>query len=262
GCEIGASLERPEGGAAWFVNIELPDGTHAGMYLNYNGRYGTARYEFFQEPYLSSLIQVPTAMEDWNSQFEMIGYENFWGFWRAAARMGLDTWDAAKTFYTALTEVGDGAAYTVTEGDDVENGVLTLKTARFHSAYDPQEGTLEERTAAQAALYAQIGNKNGILGPDQPSSGEPLVYRLTGLTVLNPSLAASKVQISVNGADCGVFELARGDFDTLIPLELEAVSAESPVTVEVRITETNYGTPETAIIEVFPGLSGNISGAN
>lgn len=261
GCEIGASLERPEGGAAWYVSIELPNGRHAGMYLNYNGRYGTPLYEFLQEPYLSSLITVPTAMEDWAPQMDMIGYESFWGFWRAATRMGLDTWEAAKTCYTALTEIGDGAAYTVTEGGDVENGVLTLKTARFHTAYDTQEGTLDERTAAQAALYAQIGNERGILGPDRPSSGEPLVYRLTGLTVYNPSLAAAKVQITVNGADCGTFELTKGDFYTLIPLDLEEVSAETPITVEVQITETNYGIPEAAIIEVFPGLTGNISGA-
>lgn len=50
GCEIGASLERPEGGAAWYVSIELPNGRSAGMTLHYNGRYGTPLYEFLQEP--------------------------------------------------------------------------------------------------------------------------------------------------------------------------------------------------------------------
>lgn len=261
GTEIGASLERPEGMAAWYVSIELPDGRSAGLELNYNGRYGTPLYEFIEDPYLSSLIKVPTAMEDWNPQFDLIGYERFWAFWRAAQRSNEDTWEACKKYFTQLTEVGDGAAFTVVLGGDMDGDTYNFQAARFHSAYFTEKDTLEDAVSAQFELYRAIGNERGILGPDQDSTGEELVYRLTGLTVFNPSLCAKQIQVTVNGIDAGIFDLSPSDFCTLISLDLPDFIADSPISVTVKVISVNYGTPDTAIIDVYPGIGGNISNA-
>ena len=261
GCVISASLERPEGHTSWYVAMELPDGGSAGMELKYDGRYGSPRYEFLQDPYRSSLIEVVTAMEDWNLQFDEFGYERFWGFWREAKRAGRDTWEALELCFTELTELGDGASWTATEGGDIEDGVLRLKAGRLHTAYAPEEGTLEEQLAAQNELYRKIGNEKGILGPDEEDTGEPLVFRLTGLTVYNPSLAASEVRVLVNGTDCGAYTLTEGDFFTMILLDLEDLPGDRPVEITVEILKTNYGTPGDAVIEVWPGLASNISKA-
>lgn len=261
GTEIGASLERPESMAAWYVSIELPDGTSGGIELNYNGRYGTPLYEFIEDPYLSSLIEVPTSMEDWNPQMEMIGHERFWSFWRAAQRSGEDLWEACCRYYTELSEVGDGAAFTRVEGGDMEGDTFSFRAARFHSAYFAEKNSLKEETAYQYQMYESVGNAYGILGPDREDSGEPLVFRLTGLTVFNPSLSAKQIQVTVNGIDAGTYDLSSEDFCTLIPIELPDFSAEQPISVDVKVISTNYGMPESAIIDVYPGVGGNISGA-
>ncbi len=261
GCVIGASLQRPEGAPAWYVEMELPDGRSAGMALSYNGRYGTARYEFLTDPYASSLVQTPSVMDDWAPSIERFGSDVVWAYWRAATRMGLDPWEATSEFFTELTEIGDGAAFTLREDQDMENGVYHFDAARFHTAYYTEKGTLGEAVRAQYNLYSSVGNRFGILGPDDPYRNDPLVYQLKGLTIYNPSLAAATVRIRLDHEDVGTFDLSAGDFCTLIPLDLPEFEASRPVSVDVEVLETYYGTPEEAIIQVWPGIGSNISGA-
>lgn len=260
GCEIGASLDRPDVFPAWYVEIELPDGRTAGSMLSFNGRYGTLPYEFITEPYASALVTEPSGMEDWTPQMDQFGYENFWAFWRAAKRAGIDPWQAGKQFFAGMTEFGAGAAFTVTEGD-WDGGAYTLETARFHMAYYTADGTLAEQVAAQNALYQQIGNKNGILGYGHADDGEALYYRLTGITVYNPTLCAVQVRVTVNGTDCGVFDLASGDFCTLIPLSLPEYAADRPISVTVQVVSARNIPASSAILEVYAGLESNISNA-
>ena len=261
GDEIGASLYRPEGAASWYVSITLPDGRSAGMALAYNGRYGTPLYEFIEDPYLSKLIEEPTAMEDWAPQMELIGSERFWAFWRAAMRSGMDPWDACERFHSLLTEVGDGAAFTRVSGGNMDGDTFRFQTARFHMAYFAEGDSLQEETSYQYERYQSVGNADGILGPDAEANGEELFFTLTGLTIFNPGLSAKQVQITVNGIDCGSFDLSPNDFCTLIPLELPDFKADQPISVEVKVLSVNYGTTDTAIIDVYPGLSSNISNA-
>ena len=69
--------------------------------------------------------------------------------------------------------------------------------------------------------------------------------------------AGTSEQTAFKTIQAAVAKAGNNDIVTVLPGEY----AETPITVEVRITETNYGIPETAIIEVFPGVTGNISGA-
>lgn len=262
GCIISASLERPEGFARWLLCVEDAEGHDAWLQLDYNGRYGTPRYEFLEDVYLSSLIETPSGMEDWNDQMEVYGYETFWAFWRAAARNGMDAWEAAERCFTQLTEFGDGAAWTMCESGDMDGDAYTFRCARLRAAYCGDDwDSIDALTKTQYETYQQIGNAWGILGTDDPDALPELYFSLTGLTVFNPSLAASKVQVTVNGIDVGTFALERGDFCTLLDVEMPEQVADRPLTVTVRVVETNYGAPDEAIIEVYPGLGGNISGA-
>ena len=144
----------------------------------------------------------------------------------------------------------------------MENGSCTLELARFHSVYYEEGETLAAEVAAQYALYEKIGNEKNILGPETDvERSDALYYRLQGLSIYNPSLAARSVQLRVNGEALGSFELTQGDFWTLIPLDLPDCAADRPITVEVEIVSTNFGSPSEAIIEVHGGLASNISGA-
>lgn len=251
GCVILAGLTRPDVMPLWAVSITAPDGRSALMTLAYNGRYGTPSYEFLVDDAVS---------RDWELQADEYGAFAVSAFLRAADRQGLDPADAAKACWSALTELGDSAAFTLCEGD-MDSGVYHLETARFHENYYEECDTLAESVAAQYSRYASEGNARGILGPDTNSDGVELEFQLTGLTVFNPSMAASKVRICVNGTEAGVFDLCASDLCTLIPLELPSVRADAPITVDVEVLETNYGAPVDAILEVYPGVGGNISGA-
>ena len=256
---FGAALDRPEGGAAWAISVTAPDGSACNYELFYNGRYGTYAYEYLADNSVSDPLD--SLNMDPQIAFELInhvGEDAFFALLRASERTGKDPWAVLDRYCSPLAEYGDAASYTVCQGE-MDGDTYCLEAARLHEYYDPGEGSLAERVAAQAALYAEIGNEKGILGPGQ-ESGEALYFDLNGLTVYNPTLLAQEVTITVNGIETGTYDLTEGDFITLLDVCCGELPADEPIRVELRVTESR-GDPNAAILEVWPGVGGNISGA-
>ena len=172
-----------------------------------------------------------------------------------------------RRYHTAMGEFGDSAAFTWTSMDAFENGSCGFRSARIHSpSYERilennSNLDLAEAVRRQYELYQEIGNELGILGPGRDAAGVDLTYQLTGVTVFNTTLAAKRVEITVEGESIGTFELSADRFCTLIPVDVPEVTADHPVQVTVRVTETWFGDPEYAVIEAYGGLDSNISGA-
>lgn len=259
GDSIAAALERPEGGACWLVTVRTPNGAEASYELDYNGRYGTLCYEYLTDPTAWEDYDRLPSPESLSALSSVLGSQVLEAFLRAAARDGLNPGEAMRCFCSPCRDIGDAAAYTVFYGE-MDGDSYFLEASRLHENYDPGEGTLTERTIFQADLYAQIGNELGILGPER-EGGEELYFELKGLTVYNPTLMARRVAIKVNSLDVGSFDLSADDFCTLIPLDLGPLDADLPVSVQVQVLDAGERDPALAILEVWPGLGGNISGA-
>ncbi len=265
---IAAALDRPDAAPCWMLMVKSPEGAEAGYPLAYNGRYGTYAYEYLSDPSASSWYPQLPAQEELECFEEVLGKDVLYSFMRAVARREIDPWQAMWDYCTPLTDIGDGAAYTM-YSCEMDGDVCRLDTAMLREGYDPAENTrehlsLEERVAGQAALYQQVGNRYGILGlsgeyseTDRP----PLVVDLKGLTVYNPTLLAKRVSVQVNGADAGEFDLEEGDFCTLLDMDFNDLPGDQAQHIQVRVIETRGGDPSRAILEVWPGLGGNISGA-
>ena len=189
------------------------------------------------------------------------GEKHFWDFWHGAEEAGVRDWNEAGRYFSRITEIGDGAAFTLSQGGDFYNGSYQFQIARFHTNYYEEADTLAESVSAQYRKYQQIGNSLGILGPEKDDEGVELTYQLTGVSIFNPILAAKEVEILVNGENVGKFSLAADRFCTLIPLSLPEVAADKPIDVEIRVTDVYYGAAEDAIIEAEAGIGGNISSA-
>lgn len=257
---IGAALDRPEGGPAWALSVTAPDGSAANFELSYNGRYGTYAYEYLTDN-SSTLAEDSLSIEPEVAEvlIDDVGEDTFSAFLREAARQRKDPWAVMYRYCTNLSGCfGDSMAYTICQGD-MDGDTYYLEAAFMHENYDPDEGSVAERAAWQAALYAEIGNDMGIHGPESDST-EPLYFELDGLTVINPTLLAQEVTITVNGIEIGAFELTEGDFVTFLNVSVEELPADTSIRIEVRVTESR-GDPNAAILEVWPGVSGNISGA-
>ena len=155
-------------------------------------------------------------------------------------------------------DFGDSAAYTVCQGE-MDGDSYRLQAARLREGYDPGAGSIAERTAAQAARYAEIGNAGGILAEGH-TEGETLYFDLNGLTIFNPTLLAREVTITVNGIETGTYDLTEGDFITLLDVCAGELPADVPIQVEIKVTDSR-GDPNAAILEAWPGVGGNISGA-
>ena len=256
---IGAALDRPEGGAAWAVSVTAPDGSNANYELYYNGRYGTLACEYLTDNAAGLNGEAermdPTLVDEMTGQ---VGDDVFYSLLRAAARIRKDPWAVLERYCSPLCDFGDSAAYTVCQGE-MEGDTYYLEAARLRENYDDASGSIAERTAHQAALYDEIGNEGGILGID-PTASEALYFDLNGLTVYNPTLLAQEVTITVNGIETGTYELTEGDFITLLDVCCGELPTDEPIRIELRVTESR-GDPAAAILEVWPGVGGNISGA-
>ena len=261
GCVISASLDRPEGFPAWYVEAELPNGKKDGMMLWYNGRYGTPQYEFLEIRGRDTVLGEPMDPGLLEELYALCGEKNFWDFWSAAEDAGVTSWTEAARCFAETLEYGDSASFILTDGGEFFDGSCTFRIARFHTAYFAEEPTLEGRVRAQYDKYLEVGNADGILGPDRGGEGVELVYQLTGVSVFNALLAAKEVEVLVNGESVGTCALSQDHFCTLIPLELPEIAADRPITVEVRVTEVYFGTVQDALIEARAGIGGNISGA-
>lgn len=255
GCVISAGLTRPDVLPMWLVTITAPDGRSAAMSLDYNGRYGTPIYEFLTED-----MSYEAVSQDWELQAHEFGYYAVSAFLRAAERQGLDPQEAAKACNSALTELGDTAAFTRSEGD-MDSGIYHLEAARFREDYYEEMSSLAESVHSQYRSYLYSKGPQDILGPGVSTEGVELVFQLTGLTVFNPSMQATRVRVTVNHEVVGEYDLCASDMCTIIPLDLPEVRANAPITVDVEVLETSFGTPDSTILEVTCGVGGNISGA-
>ena len=64
----------------------------------------------------------------------------------------------------------------------------------------------------------------------------------------------------MNGQEAGSFALTEGDFFTWLPLDFPNEPGDAPLRVEVRVTETLFGPPEQAVLDLWPDLSSNLRG--
>lgn len=259
GDSIGAALDRPEGGPCWIVSVQAPNGAETACELVYNGRYGTPAYEYLTDPSASELYRQLPEPEALGALEGVLGRDVLWSFLRASARAAIDPWQAMKRFCAPYADMGDSAAYT-RSCCEMEGDTCRLEAVLLRENYDPGEGSLAERAAAQTALYEQIGSAGGILKPDA-EEGEALYVDLKGLMVYNPTLLARTVSVTVNGADAGTFQLTEGDFCTLLDLDFTKLPADRPVEILVRVTQAKGDDPSRAVLELWTNLSGNISGA-
>ena len=253
-----ASFDRPEGGAAWLLLVRAPDGSEGSMELNYNGRYGTPPFEFVVDPDASNLdVSIPEIDNpEWLES--ILGVNPLYGLLRAADRAGIDPWKAIYDYCSPLSDWDDSAAYTIYHGDMYE-GTYFLELGRVHESYDSGNGNISQRLADQHENYQRYGNTWGILEPGH-ETGEALYVDLKGITIYNPTLLVKSVSVSVNGTYMGSYELTKGDFCTLLDLNVAGMSAYEPVSVEVHVTECLCDRDD-AILEVWGSLGGNISGA-
>ncbi len=255
----GAALERPEGEAKWAVSVTVPEYAYACLELNYNGRYGTPAYEYLtdQSAVINAAAQTmdPLIAKDLAESF---GEDPFYAFLRTALRSRKDPWAAMQQYCSPLGDYGDAAAYTVCQGE-MEGDTYYLEAARLRESYDPGEGSPAERAEAQAKRFAEIGNRDGILGVDASRTETPY-FELLGLTVYNPTLRAAEVSVRVNGQDAGTYPLTEGDFVTLLDVKAERIPADTAIRIEITVTDSR-GDPNAALLEVWPGIGGNISGA-
>ena len=290
---IGAALERPEAGPAWVVTVQAPDGRAASWVLEYNSEFGTPHYEFLSvgdDP--GDFWNSPqSACYFAEHILRQIGYCSDYDLWdensdesnplfslgnvlhRSAQRASEETEDHPEAILLNDCFEGDGAAWLSSECW-MEGGSYCLDAAWLSDHYMneidietfvPGVGSarlpLAEKVARQAALFAKEryigfrGKENNYLADE----GEELHFDLHGVLVYNPTLSAKTVSITVNGQDAGLFTLREGDFFTWIPLDYSNQPADAPVRVETRVTETHFGTPEQAILKLWPDLTGNLS---
>ena len=262
-CEAGdcyaAALDRPEGGSRFAVSVTVPEYAYGYLELNYNGRYGTLAREFVMDN-SAAINAAAQTMDPYMAQLlaDWIGPDPFYAFLRSAYRSNIDPWAAMQKYCTTLLDYGDGAAYTASQGE-MEGDTYRMEAAMLREGYDPGEGSIADRAEGQAKRYAEIGNQEGILGIDRDKN-DPLYFELKGLTVYNPTLLAQEVEVKVNGIDAGTYALNEGDLITLLDVQVEEIPADTAIKIEVRITKSR-GEPSAAILELWPGVGGNISGS-
>ena len=183
----------------------------------------------------------------------------------SARAAGLEPEELLRTYCSgALDDFGDSAACTVSFCE-MEGDSCVMEAARLRESYDPGEGSVGERTAEQYEKYLEIGNQLGILGVEAGSEGpgdpEALYFDLAGITVYNTTMLARTVEVTVNGEPQGRFELRRESFMSFLKLDCTKLPADKPVRVEVKIVAVEAQVPDLAILEVWPGLGGSVSGA-
>lgn len=260
GDSYGAALERPDAAPRWALTVTVPEFADGHMELAYNGRYGTPAYEYLMDN-SAAINAAAQTMDPMYAELaaNYVGEDFFYAFLRAAFRGGKDPWAAIDQYCSPIGDLGDAAAYTKCECE-MDGNTCRMDAARLREGYDPgSDCSVADRAEAQAQRYAEIGNRDGILGID-PELNEALYFDLKGLTVYNPTLLAQEVSVTVNGEDAGTFPLTEGDFVTLLDISMEQLPADTAVRVEVRVTRSR-GAADAAILELWPGLGGNISGA-
>lgn len=298
GDSVGASLARPKEGPAWVVSIQAPDGREASWVLARNSRYGTPCCEYLTagERIESSFGDHPEEQclvaehilkqvgygadsEHENDAGNLPDKESspYYSLGNALVRSIRRASEGSEAHPESVIIndcfEGDAAAGMARECR-MEGDTCCLDTAVLHEYYMNElyeesfvegqgrpELSLAERVAGQAEHFAEERILSYVPSHNQAAEGEVLHFDLYGILVYNPTLSAKTVSVTVNGLDAGRFALTEGDFFTWIPLEFPDQPADKPVRVEARVTETWFGTPEGAILDLWPSLGSNLSGA-
>ena len=152
--------------------------------------------------------------------------------------------------------IGDSAAGLDLEYESSENSIV-VRGAIFHSIPMNQlnmyDATLTELVAAQYRFWEQTGQlDSSVVG--NIDADTPPYYQVESLAIDGTGCTA-KIQVTVNGVDCGICEI--NDSVLLMPIESEPFLAKEPAVVELTLIEGTL--PDES--KVFVGIDSNISGA-
>ena len=294
---IAASLERPAEGPAWVLTVRTPDGMNADWVLLRNSRYGPLSFENLCDlvPYAGEDAALFENSElygsiadrllggvgydgqrqgsvyqmlpyDADSPFVRLGLSQLHGIFQALEPFGIN----AGAFVWNEWFAEEAAAWTVAESR-MEGDSCVLEAGVVHEYYMNElykenfvegQGSPEQSVAEEIAGQARLFARDRLLGygGQEAAQGESLRFDLHGLLVYNPTLAAKSVSLSVNGREAGSFALTEGDFFTWIPLDFPNQPGDAPLRVEARITETYFGAPDRALLNLWPQLGSNLRG--
>ena len=293
---VGASLERPEECPLWVVTVRTSDGAEGSWILFHNSRYGTLRYEFLTAGRLpadmdsefdqtldyetANLLMRDTGYDpeysikyhNENHPFLQLGESLMASILRAfdAHGEGAEPWNWGKAWMWNEWFADEGAVWTKKNAQMIGD-TCSLEAVNVHEYYMNEifsetfvegQGSRELSIAETASWQAALFDKERLLGyaGEMAAEGEKLHFDLNWMMVFNPTLAAKTVSVTVNGQDAGTYALTEGDFFTWIPLDYQNLPGDRPVQVEARVTETRFGAPEEAILDLLPDLSSNLRG--
>ncbi len=293
---VGASLERPAEGPAWVVTVRTPDGEEASWVLTANSRYGTPRWEYLTcgsctgqdaDDFAGSVIYGSTAVQlladtGYDTRvgniyvYNILPYDDDnpfvrWGESRLCSVVrAFEPYDrdGASWMYNEWY-ADESTAWTKMQVQTVGD-TCRLEAAVVHEMYIDEmsyrdylagKSSSDRSLAETVARQAELFEEKRMLGYVHPAEeGEELRFSLYGVLVYNPTLAAKTVSVTVNGEDAGEFSLTEGDFFTWIPLNYGDLPADRPVQVEARVTQTWFGDPEEAVLDLLPDMGSNFRG--
>ena len=286
GDSIGAALERPaEDGSGWLVTVRTPDGQEGGWILTHNSQNGTPAYE-----YLIGGSYDWESEEDKPSEYQHlgdyflnknasdVGYDYQFIFNRSSEMLRSLTRPLGEGLLCSYSRIlpyhngptcawnewiaDEGTFWTVSKSQ-MQGDTCCTEAAVVHEYYmeeigrdtgiwAPRDLSVEETAVRQAELFAE----RRLLGYVGVADEDVVLhFDLTSVRVYNPTLNAKTVSITVNGQEAGSFSLTEGDFFTMIPLDYPDLPGDHAVRVEARVTECSFGTPEQAVLVLWPNLN-------
>lgn len=288
---IAASLERPAERPCWMLTLRTPDGREADWILTHS-QDGAPSLEYLtdgafteEDAALSDgselLGSVAVRMlggvgydtesdrgslyhilpYDGDNPYIRLGLNRLRAITRALEPFGMNgesfvwnEWYADESTVWTIAKSGMAGDTCVLEAGVVhEYYMVELSRESFVEGQGSPKLSVAEKIAGQARLF----ERDRLLGygGQTAAEGETLRFRLHGLLVYNPTLAAKTVSVTVNGQAAGDFALTEGDFFTRLPLDFPNEPGDRAVRVEVRVTETALGAPEQAVLDLWPDMS-------
>lgn len=286
GDSIGAALERPEDGSGWFVTVRTPDGQEGGWILTRNSQNGTPAYEYLIG---GSYDWEPEVSQDYQKIIddhllveigEDAGYDYQFIVYRSSQMLRSLTRPLSEGLLCSISRclshdgplfvwskwVDDSDAFIIwtVSKSQMQGDTCCTEAAVVHAYYmeeigrdtniwAPSDLSVEETAVRQAELFAE----RRMLGynPERVADEDVVLhFDLTSVRVYNPTLNAKTVSITVNGQEAGSFSLTEGDFFTNIPLDYPDLPGDHAVRIEARVTECSFGTPEQAVLVLWPDM--------
>ena len=289
---VAASLERPAERPCWMLTLRTPDGREADWVLTHS-QAGAPSLEYLtdgafteeEDAALSDgselLGEVALRMlggvgydtesgrgyiyhilpYDGDNPYIRLGLNRLRALTRALEPFGMNgesfvwnEWYADESTVWTIAESGMTGDTCVLEAGVVHEYYMSeLSRESFVEGRGSPKLSVAEKIAGQARLF----ERDRLLGygGQTAAEGETLRFRLHGLLVYNPTLAAKTVSVTVNGQAAGDFALTEGHFCTWLPLDFPNEPGDRPMRVELRVTETFLGAPEQAVLDLWPDMS-------